>query len=111
MSTPKILLAAAACAVLLQACVVTPLPPYGYAPAGEIVADVAPPPVYAETLPIAPFVGAIWIGGYWGFQGGRHVWIPGRYEAPRPGYRYEPHRWVQQAGGHWRLEGGAWRRG
>jgi hypothetical protein len=118
MSILKPLFAAAFCAATLAACVVAPVPPYGtpaapyaYASDGEIVATVAPPAPYVETVPAAPFVGAVWVGGYWGYHGGRHEWVPGRYEAPRPGYRYEPHHWVQQSAGHWRLEGGAWRRG
>jgi hypothetical protein len=113
MNSPKVIIAAMLCAGALSACVVAPVQPYGYGygPEGEaVVTDVAPPAPYVETVPVAPFAGAIWIGGYWGFRGGRHVWVPGRYEAPRPGYRWEPHRWVQHSG-HWHLEGGAWRRG
>jgi hypothetical protein len=111
MSMLKPFFAAAFCAATLAACVVAPAAPYGYAPDGEIVATVAPPAPYAEAVPVPPFAGAVWIGGYWGYHGGRHEWVPGRYEAPRPGYHYEPHHWVQQGGGHWRLEGGAWRHG
>jgi len=33
--------------------------------------------------------------------------VGGRWEAPRPGYRYVPHRWVQEGGG-WRLHAGGW---
>jgi hypothetical protein len=112
MFASKTTLAAALCAAALTACVVAPARPYAYGPGGGevITADIAPPAPYVETIPVAPFVGAVWIGGYWGFRGGRHVWVPGRYEAPRPGYRWEPHRWVQHDG-RWHLEGGAWRRG
>ncbi len=87
-----------------------PAAPYGYASDGEIVAAVAPPAPYVENH-AGGLSSVARIGGYWGYHGGRHEWVPGRYEAPRPGYRYEPHHWVQQSAGHWRLEGGAWRRG
>ena len=65
-------------------------------PAKSIVTDVAPPAPYYETLPAPPFAGAVWINGYWGWRGGRHVWVGGRYEHGRPGYAWQPHRWVQQ---------------
>ncbi|HZV92234.1 MAG TPA: hypothetical protein VFF72_03400 [Caldimonas sp.] len=108
MTTRTLVLAAAICSAGLSACVVTPARPYAYE-SGAVVTDVAPPAPYVETIPVAPFVGAVWIGGYWGWRGNRHVWVPGRYEAPRPGYHWEPHHWVQH-GGRWHLEGGAWRR-
>lgn len=73
----------------------------------EVVVDVAPPAPYVEVVPAIPFAGAIWIGGYWGWSGGRHHWVPGRWEGPRSGYGWRPHAWVQQ-GGHWHLRGGGW---
>ncbi len=112
MSTSKVIAAAALCAATLSACVVAPARPYAYAyePAGEVVVtDVAPPAPYVETVPVVPYAGAIWIGGYWGWRGGRHSWVPGRYEAGRPGYHWEQHHWAQREG-RWHLEGGGWRR-
>ena len=55
-----------------------------------------------------PFIGAIWIGGYWNWSGGRHVWTPGHYERPHPGYRWAPHRWEPGPRGGWYLRGGGW---
>ena len=54
-----------------------------------------------------PYAGAVWIGGYWGWRGGRHEWVGGRWEAGRPGYGWQPHRWVQHDN-RWHLEGGGW---
>ena len=71
------------------------------------VVDVAPPAPYAEVVPVVPYAGAVWVGGYWGWSSGRHRWVPGYYERPRPGYRYEPHRW-ESRGGRWHLRGGGW---
>ncbi|HWK82671.1 MAG TPA: hypothetical protein VNS61_02965 [Caldimonas sp.] len=109
MSTSKLVVVATLVAAALCACVVAPYPrPYGYSPGGEvIVADVPPPAAYAEVVPAPPFVGAVWISGYWGWRGGRHVWVGGRYEASRPGYAWEAHRWVPRDG-RWHLEGGGW---
>ena len=110
MSTRTLALAAV-CSAALSACVVAPVGrPYGYAPAGEvIVTDVAPPAPYYEPVPVAPYPGAVWIGGYWGWRGGRHEWIGGHYERGRPGYTWEPHRWNHRDG-RWHLEEGHWAR-
>ena len=98
-------------ALVLSACVVAPYRAQtAYADPGGavVVTDVAPPPAYVEQVPgVAPFAGAVWIGGYWGWSGGRHVWVPGRWDHGRPGYHWEPHRW-ENRGGHWELHGGRW---
>ena len=96
---------------LLSACVVAP---YGHrggvyaAPAPVVVAPGPPPAPMVEVVPALPYPGAIWIGGYWGWGGGRHAWVPGRWERPRHGYHWQPHRW-EPVGGQWRLHGGEWR--
>ncbi|MEO5844349.1 MAG: hypothetical protein ABIQ33_05860 [Caldimonas sp.] len=111
---------AAACSAALSACVVAPIgrpygaygPAYGpgYGPAGEVVvADVAPPAPYYEAAPAPPFAGALWIDGYWGWRGGRHAWVGGRYERARPGYAWQPHHWVQHDR-RWHLREGHWAR-
>ena len=125
MLRPTLLLVFAATSALLSACVVAPYPHRavyaqpapaypapapGYdeeAPMAE--APMAPPAPYAEVIPVIPFAGAVWIGGYWGWNAGRHVWVGGRWEHPRAGYIWEPHRWVA-VGGRWHLRGGGWRR-
>lgn len=105
-------------ALLLSACVVAPYPgravyvDNGYADSHaydyEIaVAGVPPPAPYVEVVPVAPFLGALWLGGYWGWYGGRHQWVAGHYERPRPGYGWAPHRWVQ-GGNQWHLRSGGW---
>ena len=107
-------------AVMLSACVVAPYPQrvvYSQpVPVGEpvpvestVVVDLAPPAPYVEVVPALPFAGAVWIGGYWGWYGHRHQWVPGRWDHPRPGYRWRPHAWVNQ-GGRWHLHGGGWAR-
>jgi len=104
----------AACVLALSACVVAPYPrqvAYGGAsPDGDVIVDMAPPASYVEVVPVLPYAGALWIGGYWGWQGNRHAWVPGRWERPRAGYAYRPHAWVQ-IGSRWHLRGGGWVRG
>ncbi|HEY8050695.1 MAG TPA: hypothetical protein VIE63_16100, partial [Ramlibacter sp.] len=66
----------------LGGCAVYPYPgdPYYGGGGPEVVAPYGPPPLVAETYGVAPYPGALWIGGYWGWQGGRHVWTQGRWE-------------------------------
>ena len=107
--------AAALLALGLAGCVVAP-PHYAgpvvaepaVYPAQPVYAPMAPPAVYAEAPPPLPYPGAIWISGYWNWYGGRHVWVPGRYERPRPGYTWHPHRWEPGPRGGWELRGGGW---
>ena len=110
---PKLLIVSLS-AILLSACVVAPYPrnvvyaePRGYD--SVVVVDAAPPPLYVEVTPVMPYAGAFWIGGYWGWNAGRHQWVPGRWDRARPGYNWRPHAWVQQ-GGRWHLHAGGWAR-
>lgn len=95
-----------AATILLAGCVVAPAPvsgPYYY---GEPVA-VAPPPPPVEYIGPPPATGYIWIGGFWNWTGGRHQWVAGHWQAPRPGYVWVPHRW-ERDGRYWRQYGGRW---
>ena len=113
MKSSPVFRTAAACAVAtlaLSACVVAPYPQgqVGYAQPTDITVGVAPPAPYAEVIPALPFAGALWIDGYWGWSGGRHQWVSGRYEHARPGYRWQPHQWSQGPRGNWHQRGGGW---
>jgi len=101
-----------ACAAALSGCVVAPYHPrhpYYGPPGSGAETDAPPPPTQVEVIPIIPFIGALWIAGHWGWQGGRHHWVGGRWVAPRPGYHWHPHRW-DHSGGRWRERGGGWQR-
>lgn len=102
-------LAAAVAATVLSGCIVVPAHRGGYYDGGgsTVIIDTPPPPPYAEVQPVMPYPGAVWVGGYWGWQSNRHQWVPGYYERPRPGYRYEPNRW-ENRGGRWHLRVGGW---
>jgi len=99
------LAAAALLAVSLSACVVVPARPayYGVGP----VVEVAPPVPQVEVVGVPPISGQIWIGGFWGWEGGRHVWHAGHWDNPRPGYHWVPHTWVREGNG-WRMHEGHW---
>ncbi|MDE2399147.1 MAG: hypothetical protein KGM91_27210, partial [Burkholderiales bacterium] len=71
----------------------------------------APPPMLVELPPPMPFPGAVWIGGYWAWDGD-WIWAAGRWAPPpRPYYHWEPpyyeHRdgLVVFIGGHWEAPG------
>lgn len=79
--------------------VAAPLPP-------EHEIAVAPPQTIVEVVPpVRP--GYFWIGGYWGWEGRRHVWIPGRWTISRPGYLWVAPRWEPYGHG-WRFHEGRW---
>lgn len=90
----------------LGGCVVAPARPYYY---GGGWVGYAPPPPRAEYYGVAPYPGYLWIGGYWRWGPGRYVWTPGRWAAPRPGFRYVPRHWVRGPRG-WHMAGGWVRR-
>ena len=75
---------------------------------GGVVA-LAPPVPQVEVVGVAPYPGYLWFGGYWHWEGGRHVWVGGHWGPPRAGYRWVPHTW-EHAGGGWRLRRGHWAR-
>jgi hypothetical protein len=92
----------AALTVFVGGCVVAPVASHPV----EVV-RVAPPPPRIEYVGVPPYVGWVWITGYWNWVGVRYVWVPGRWEAPRHGHRWVPHRW-ERDGDHWRRHGGHW---
>jgi hypothetical protein len=91
----------------LGACVVYGDPYNGYYVGA--VAPVAPPAPQVEIYGAPPTPGFLWIGGYWNWAGGRHVWVRGHWEAPRAGYHYVAHSWVHRGDG-WHLARGHWER-
>lgn len=100
----------AAAAALLGGCVVAPVGPVPVAEGPVVYAPMAPPPPQYEVVPAAPFAGAVWIGGSWGWSDNRYVWNRGHYERPRPGYRWQPRRWERGPHGQWESRGGRWER-
>ena len=90
-----------------------PQPTYYEPPAPPTVvveSAMEPPAPIVEVQPAMPFGGAIWMPGYWHWNGAHHVWVGGHYSAGRPGYRWEPHRWERGPGGRWAMRPGHWQR-
>lgn len=94
-------------ALLLAAC---SLPAFAYSPVDvgiNVVIGTPPPPPRVITPP-PPRAGQVWVPGFWGWDGRRHVWVEGHWEAARPGYVYEPPVWVQADNG-WQLRERGWK--
>jgi len=93
-------------ALVLSACVIVPDQRH-YA---DGVVMVAPPPPREEVSGVPPVSGYVWLSGYWAWVGDRHEWVPGHWQAPRPGKHWVAHQWVRQGDG-WRMKPGHWERG
>lgn len=66
----------------------------------QVVVRVGPPAPRVEHIP-PPRAGYAWHAGYYRYDGGRYVWMPGAYvRPPRAGGV-----WVE---GHWRESRGGW---
>ena len=67
------------------------------------VADQPVEPVYER--PVAPYAGAVWIDGDWGYSGGRYVYRRGYWARPRAGRTYIRGNWTHTGRGY------TWHRG
>lgn len=68
-----------------------------------------PPVPRVVVAPRQPFAGAIWVHGYWRWNGRCHVWVDGHHLRPRKGYVYMPGHWQHDRHGWYWVEG-YWRR-
>ena len=75
----------------------------------DAAAEEQAPPPQVEVIGIAPSPNHFWIGGHWGYYGGRYMWQGGRWEVRRPGYQWGQPTWVRHGGG-WHYQRGGWRR-
>lgn len=77
----------------------------------SVVVEEAPPPPQREIIYARPSPAHVWIGGYWGFETGRRIWISGRWDRPpRAGVVWVSPRWVRRGHGYVFVRGG-WRDG
>jgi hypothetical protein len=71
--------------------------------------NVPPPPLRAEAFGVAPGPGYVWVNGYWGWSGGAHAWVAGRWvRPPRPHAVWVAPYWERQ-GARYRFHEGRWR--
>lgn len=70
------------------------------------VADQPVEPVYER--PVAPYAGAVWVDGDWGYRGDRYVYTRGHWARPRTNRVYIRGSWEHGARGY-RWHRGHWR--
>ena len=71
-----------------------------------VVVQAPPPEPVLEIVPEAR-AGFIWVPGYWGWVGHRHIWFPGRWNVERRGFVWIGHSWVRGNTG-WEFRIGHW---
>ena len=78
-------------AIALAGCLAyVPGPP----PLDAVYAPGPPPEAMVEVVPVAPYPGAVWIGGYWGWGSAGYAWNRGYWgRPPHPGAAWAPGRW------------------
>ncbi|HVU36087.1 MAG TPA: YXWGXW repeat-containing protein [Opitutaceae bacterium] len=60
-----------------------------------------PPAPAAETVTPSPASNAVWIPGYWSFDGTSYSWVAGHWEIPPPNaHSYVAAHWENQGGGY-----------
>ena len=68
----------------------------------------APPKPLVETRPERPGKEAVWMPGYWRWNGHKYVWVSGRWEAKPRGRVWMPGHWEKKPRG-WVWVPGQWR--
>jgi hypothetical protein len=67
-------------------------------------------PAAADPIEPRPARAAVWIPGYWQWDGGGYVWIAGAWRIPpAAGQTWQPARWVVIRGGGAVFAPGGWR--
>lgn len=60
-----------------------------------------PPPPVNETVTTAPAANAVWIQGYWSYDGNSYAWVPSHWEIPPPNsHSYVAAHWENQGSGY-----------
>jgi len=69
----------------------------------EVILREGPPAAIEEVVPARPGPNHVWIGGHWGREAGRWVWIKGYWKVPPgPSAHWIPGHWNQgPRGWHW----------
>lgn len=60
-----------------------------------------PPPPASEVVTTAPVANAVWIPGYWSYDGGAYSWVAGHWEVPpQNSHSYVAAHWENQGSGY-----------
>jgi hypothetical protein len=66
----------------------------------------APPPAKSEAPPPAPVASAVWVGGFWQWNGTSWVWIAGSYQLRPPQMSWRAPEWRARGSVHVLIPGG-----
>ena len=60
-----------------------------------------PPPPGSEVVTVQPAPNAVWVPGYWAFNGVQYIWLAGSWQIPPPyHHHYVRARWLWRNGGY-----------
>lgn len=67
----------------------------------DVLIKVRPPAIRIEHRGRRPRPHYVWVAGYHRWDGGRYVWVPGRWVVPPPGHAvWVAPRWEHRHGGY-----------
>lgn len=97
--------------MVLAGCAAPPTPPIEIPGEGDVTVVASPPPPSRPPEPTtdSPWPGAVFLSGYFTWDGRAWAWIGGHWEDGRPGFAWTPSRW-ERRGARWALVRGGWRR-
>jgi D-alanyl-D-alanine dipeptidase len=101
----KRLMAAALPAVAATALLLSAASP---ASAGVGIDITIAPPAPRVVVAPPPRAGYVWAPGYWRWDGGRHVWVDGRWMRERRHFHWAPEHWDEGRHGHYHFVPGHW---
>lgn len=77
-----------------------------YAADSEVYVTQPMPPPRVEVVTVAPSSDMLWVNGYWGWSGGAYAWNAGRWQRPsHPGYVWVAPRYQARGGRHVYVQG------
>lgn len=65
----------------------------------------APPAKRVEVRSARPFANAVWIAGYWRWNGNKYVWAKGKWAKPKKGKKWIPGHWKSSRRGYFWVPG------
>ena len=74
---------------------------YRYERMAQAMPPPPPPPQVTETVGASPAPNALWVPGYWSFNGNSYIWLGGHWEIPPPNVRaYVAAHWENRRDGY-----------
>ncbi|MCH8126231.1 YXWGXW repeat-containing protein [candidate division KSB1 bacterium] len=65
-----------------------------------VYVKTAPPAKRADVRPARPFAKAVWIAGFWRWNGNKYVWLKSKWVKPQKGFKWVPGHWKNSSRGY-----------